>query len=102
MLASAFLAVLVAVLLLFSRACHRAACLQPQHSSSFLVAVLLAGRRGLVLAGLVVLVGVRILLSISATLADRLPADKRRHRYQRQRQHMRISAPAGRIPALRA
>ncbi len=73
MLASAFLAVLAAVLLLFQQNLPSIGVLTVAAAAILLAGGALAGRRGLLLAGLVVLVGVRIVLSINAVLADRLP-----------------------------
>lgn len=75
MLASAFLAVLAAVLLLFQQELPPVGTLTAAAAAILLAGGVLAGRRGLLLAGLVVLVGVRVVLSISAVLADRLPPE---------------------------
>ena len=75
MLASAFLAVLFAVLLLFQQTLPSGGMLATIAAAILLAGYLLASRRGLILAGLVVLVSVRIVLSISAALADRLPPE---------------------------
>lgn len=73
MLASAFLAVLVAVLLLFGQRVPADFLLAAAALAIFIAGHRFAGRRGLFLAGLVVLAGVRVLWSINAALADRLP-----------------------------
>ena len=73
MLASAFLAVLVAVLLLFGQKLPPDCLLLAAALAMLFAGGLLAGRRGLLLAGLVVLVGVRVASGIHAALADRLP-----------------------------
>ncbi len=74
MLASAFLAVLAAVLLLLQQNLPSIGMLAAAAAVILLAGGVLAGRRGLLMAGLVVLVGVRIVFSISAALADRLPS----------------------------
>jgi competence protein ComEC len=76
MLASAFLAVLVAVLLLFGQKLPSDWLLLAGAVAVLFFGCLLAGRRGLLLAGLLVLVGVRVLFSIEAALADRLPPER--------------------------
>ena len=75
MLASAFLAVLAAVLLLLQQNLPSVGVLAAAAAAISVAGSALAGRRGLLMAGLVVLVGLRIVLSTSAALADRLPPE---------------------------
>lgn len=74
MLASAFLAVLLAVLLLFRQSLPSTGMLVAAAAAILFTGSVLAGRRGLIMALLVVMVGVRIVTSISTALADRLPS----------------------------
>jgi competence protein ComEC len=76
MLASAILAVLLALLLLFGQRLPPDYLLIAAAIAALVVGALLAGRRGLILAGLVVLVGARVVFSIHGALADRLPPDR--------------------------
>jgi competence protein ComEC len=73
MLASAFLAVLVAVLLLFQQSLPSTGTLAAAALGILFAGSVLAGRRGLILAGLIVLVSARLVISINGALADRLP-----------------------------
>lgn len=75
MLASAFLAVLVAVLLLFQQTLPSTGTLAATALGILIAGGVLAGRRGLTVAALLVLVGVRVVASISGALADRLSPD---------------------------
>lgn len=76
MLASAFLAALLALLLLFGPRLPSDDLLVVAALAILAVGRVLAGRRGLLLAGLAVLVGVRIVCSINAALADRLSMER--------------------------
>ncbi len=76
MLASAILAVLAALLLLSGQRLPPDYLLASGAVAILLVGGWLAGRRGLILAALVVLVGARVVFSINSDLADRLPPDK--------------------------
>jgi competence protein ComEC len=73
MLASAIVAVSLAFVLLFGQRLPPDCLLVAVAVAALVLGALLAGRRGLILAGLVVLVGARVVVGIDGALADRLP-----------------------------